>query len=118
MADRGRASDDELLDLIGADFHDDPDVEVGTMFHNPGLKVGGKLFAFTTNEGELIVKLPRKRADELADAGEAAHVVMGKRTMREWITVPGQSDRDATLARWRELAREAHDYVDSLRRAT
>lgn len=114
----GGGTNHELLDLIGADFDDDPDVEVGTMFHNPGLKVGDKLFAFVTNDGELIVKLPRKRADELADAGDAAHVVMGKRTMREWVTVPGQPDRDATLDRWRGLVREAHDYVDSLRRAT
>lgn len=106
----------DLLDLVAADFADDPEVATGTMFRSPGLRVGGKIFAFLGFEGELIAKLPRERTEELVESGVARRVVMGKRTMREWIEFPPGPDRDATLALWRDIAREAHRYVDELRR--
>ncbi|TDC42198.1 MmcQ/YjbR family DNA-binding protein [Actinomadura sp. KC345] len=87
-------------------------------FRSPGLRVGGKVFAFLGFDGELIVKLPSDRANAFVDAGTAEKVVMGERTMREWIAFPALDDRAATLTQWREVAREAHRYVDALRRTS
>jgi hypothetical protein len=108
--------DRELLEQVAEDYQGDPDVAMGTMFRSPGLRVGGKIFAFLGHRGELIVKLPSDRVGDFVEAGAAEKVVMGKRTMREWISFPLQDDRAATLVLWREVAREAHRYVDSLQR--
>lgn len=113
MAD---APNSDLLDRIAKDFTNDRDVAMGAMFRSPGLRVGGKIFAFLGHHGDLIVKVPSDRVSELIAAGQAKQVVMGKRTMREWIELPALRDRMATLALWRDIAREAHQYVDSLRR--
>jgi hypothetical protein len=117
MADRPQKPNRDLLDMVAEGF-DQPDVAMGTMFQSPGLRVGGKVFAFLGHDGELIVKLPRDRANHFVDAGTAEPVVMGKRTMREWIAFPGQEDRAATLALWRDVAQEAHTYVDSLQQSS
>jgi hypothetical protein len=110
----GRMTDRELLDRVAEDFHHEPGVVLGTMFRSPGLRVGRKIFAFLGSQGQLIVKLPNDRAGQFVDAGIAERVVMGKRTMREWVAFPNGEDRTATLALWREVAREAHRYVHSL----
>lgn len=120
MTEARKVPNRDLLDELAADFSTDAaagdaagdaGVVLGTMFRSPGLRVGGKIFAFLGAEGELIVKLPRDRALELIDAGTAEAVVMGKRTMREWVTVADQGDEESTLGVWRPLAREAHRFV-------
>jgi len=60
------------------------------------------------------VKVPGDRVRELVAAGKAEQVVMGKRTMREWIELPPSDDPAATLALWRGVAREAHRYVSAV----
>lgn len=100
-----------LLDELAVAFIDDPAVSVGTMFRSPGLRVGSKIFAFLGFEGELMVKLPVDRVAELVQAGRAVQVTMGRRTMREWVTLADQGDNDRTLAFWRPLAVEAHRFV-------
>jgi TfoX/Sxy family transcriptional regulator of competence genes len=115
MTDGRDVPNRDLLDAIAADFEDDQEVTMGTMFRSPGLRVGGKIFAFLGYDGELIVKLPGDRVRELVDDGAAEQVTMGKRTMREWVTLPVPADRTARLSSWRSLAHEAHQYVDSLR---
>ncbi|WP_162795144.1 hypothetical protein [Nonomuraea lactucae] len=104
-----------LLEEIAADFSDEPDVVLGTMFRNPGLRVGDKIFAFLGHGGELIVKLPQGRVRQHVDAGTAEQVTMGKRTMREWVAFPAQESDTATLALWRNVAHDAHRYVRALR---
>jgi hypothetical protein len=103
----------DLFDRLAEDFTGDGDVVMGTMFRSPGLRVRGKIFAFLGHRGGLIVKVPGDRIGELVAAGTGEQVVMGRRTMREWIEVPAGADRTATLALWRDLAREAHQYVGS-----
>lgn len=105
----------DLLEDIARCFDVDPDVAMATMFRSPGLRVGGKIFAFLGNRGELIVKLPRDRADQLVAEGTAEHVAMGTRTMREWVELPSGADSASTLSLWTGLAKEAHRYVDALR---
>lgn len=40
----------------------EPEVEEGSAFYSPGLKVRGKIFAMLV-KGELVVKLPAERVD-------------------------------------------------------
>ena len=82
-------------------------VSSGTGFgQNEGLRVGGKIFAMLVR-GELVVKLPRDRVDELVDAGVAVRFDAGKgRPMKEWASVgPGASRR------WRGIVEEARAFV-------
>src|SRR5262245_27593712 len=82
-------------------------VSVGTGFgKNEGLRIGGKIFAMLVR-GELVVKLPKDRVDELVDAGVAVRFDGGKgRPMKEWASIePGASRR------WRGLVDEARTFV-------
>ena len=73
---------------------------------NEGLRVSGKIFAMLVR-GELVVKLPRDRVDELVDAGAARRFDAGKgRPMKEWASVPASASR-----RWRGLVEEARTFV-------
>ena len=114
MTDRRPAPNLDLLERIAEDFDHEPDVVMGTMFRSPGLRDGRKIFAFLGTRGQLIVKLPRDQANRFVDAGRAEHVVMGARTMREWVAFPPREDRTATLRLWRDVAQEAYKYVHSL----
>ena len=82
-------------------------VTSGTGFGaNEGLRVSGKIFAMLVR-GELVVKLPRDRVDELVDAGAARRFDAGKgRPMKEWASVPASASR-----RWRGLVEEARTFV-------
>jgi hypothetical protein len=82
-------------------------VSAGTGFgRNEGLRVGGKIFAMLVR-GELVVKLPRSRVDELVDAGITVRFDAGKgRPMTEWASVGPEASR-----RWRGLVEEARAFV-------
>lgn len=92
------------FDAIANEFLSEPGVDEGTGFgSNPGLRVGGKIFAMEV-DGRLVVKLPAERVTALTEAG-AEPFVVGKRAMREWVSVaPGAHD-------WNALAREALAFV-------
>ncbi|UWF77646.1 MULTISPECIES: TfoX/Sxy family protein [Microbacterium] len=107
-------ADEELLQEIAGMLDHDGMLDIGTMFRRPGIRADGKIVAFLGADDRMITKVPRERALELIAAGEASEVTMGKRTMREWISVPAAADRDGTLARWTPLVREALAYVTSL----
>lgn len=103
------APNSDLLDRVAEDFHGDKNVAMGTIFRSPGLRVRDKIFVFLGRTGQLIAKLPSDRATELVANGTAEPMVMGGRTMREWIAFPPEKG----LATWREAAREAHRYVSA-----
>ena len=73
------------------------------------LMVDGKMAAFVTNEGELVVKLPAAAIARLTDAGTGAPLVMNGRSMREWFSVPRSPEVD-----WFALADEAVTFVRGL----
>ena len=85
----------------------EPGVSEGTGFgSNPGLNVGGKIFAMLVRD-ELVVKLPAGRCAELVAGGSARPFERGQgRPMKEWITVGA-----AGAPEWPALAREALAFV-------
>ncbi len=106
-------ADVEMLHEIAGGLEHEGPLEIGTMFRRPGIRAEGKIVAFLGTDNELIVKVPRARALALIAAGEASDVTMGKRTMREWITLPAASTREETIATWTPHVREALAYVTS-----
>jgi len=81
----------------------DDDVETGTMMGFPCLRVRGAFFASCDHRsGDLVVKLPAARVQELITAGAGVPFAPAGRAFREWLLV---ADRDA--ARWRALIAEA-----------
>src|SRR6187200_1495566 len=104
MDDRTRGR--ERLAEVASDLTTRSDVGVGRMFGSEGYSVRGKLFAFVSSDGRLVVKLPVERIDEL----ELDNMVMHGSPMREWAAVP----YDEGAARWGAITVEAHAFVDSI----
>jgi hypothetical protein len=63
---------------------EDAAVEQARIFASVGLKTGGKFFAFA-RRGELVVKLPEERVQELLGTREGTPFESGRRVMREWV---------------------------------
>lgn len=101
-----RARAVERLADVGSDLLERADVSMTRMFGSEALAVRGKLFAFASNAGDLVVKLSEQRVDELG----LDNMVMRGRPMREWAVVPF----DAGEERWRAILGEAHGFVDAI----
>jgi TfoX/Sxy family transcriptional regulator of competence genes len=72
-------------------------------FGSGTLKVNNRIFALLSRE-QLVVKLPRKRADELVATGVGQHYNPGHgRLQKEWLSVESGD--------WETLAREALTFV-------
>ena len=70
------------------------------------LKVKGRIFAMLVR-GELVLKLPRDRVDQLIGEGHGTHFDAGKgKPMREWFVLSPTSSK-----RWQPLAEEALVFV-------
>jgi hypothetical protein len=95
-------SPEQTFDFVVAKLSEEPGVTLGKAFHNPGLKLGSKLFAMLY-KGSLVVKLPEARCRELLETGTAAVFDRGQGTpMREWVALP-----EPDIRRWTAAAREA-----------
>ena len=78
----------------------------GKGFGSRGLKVNGKIFAMMSSKGRFVVKLSKKRVDELVSGGRGERFDPGHgRLMKEWVVLGTGS------ANWVDLAREACDFV-------
>ncbi len=76
-------------------------------FGSTSLKTNGKIFVMLVGD-RLVVKLDRRRVDELVAAGTGERFDPGHgRLMREWLAVDPAADDD----RWRSLADEAEAFV-------
>jgi len=101
-----------LFEAAVEPFSGDPRVTGGTGFgSSPGRRVDGRIFAMLVR-GELVVKVPRQRVDDLIASGSARWFDAGKgRPMREWASIT-TAGADA----WPELVAEAYEFVGSIGR--
>ncbi|SMH45234.1 hypothetical protein SAMN06295885_2503 [Rathayibacter oskolensis] len=76
------------------------DVDIATMFGSPAIRHRGKVVCFLSHDAQLIVKLTREDTLGLIGEGRAEPVVMGARTLREWVSVPRLDDDRAALEHW------------------
>ena len=73
----------------------------------PCVRVGGAFFASCDRRsGDLLVKLPEARVDELVTSGRARAFAPAGRRFREWAAVPVERSRT-----WRRLLDEALAFV-------
>src|SRR2546429_7515231 len=78
----------------------------GSGFGRGALRYHRKIFAMFVR-GQLVVKLPRKRVDELVADGHGDRFDANKGTpMKEWFSLAPES-----VLAWPELAREALDFA-------
>ena len=76
-------------------------------FGSTSLKTSGKIFAMLVN-GRLVVKLDRRRVDELVASGDGERFDPGHgRLQKEWLAIESASSDDVWLA----LAAEAEAFV-------
>jgi hypothetical protein len=98
---------EQLVDeFVGVDGVTPP--EGGSGFGRSALRYRRKIFAMFVR-GQLVVKLPRPRVDELVAGGHGERFDANTRTpMQEWISL----DPGSALP-WPPLAREALDFARS-----
>jgi hypothetical protein len=106
------ASPETLFDAVVERYSSDPRVTGGTGFgSSPGRRVDGRIFAMLVR-GELVVKLPRQRVDELVESGAATWFDAGKaRPLREWAVIA-----PVHAGIWPDIVGEAYDFVGSIGR--
>ena len=108
--DAETAHADAMLERLAKPFLDRDGVTWGRMFSSTGLGIRGKIFAVVNHSGNLMVKVPEVRADELEESGTATRMVMRGREMREWVEMsPDRGD-----AAWSDLLDEAYAYLDAI----
>jgi hypothetical protein len=100
----------DLLEKLAEPYLAKPGVTWGRMFSTTGLGVRGKIFAVVNHSGNLMVKVPKARADALESARTATRMVMRGREMREWVEMSPEQGEVA----WQELLADAYAYVDSI----
>jgi hypothetical protein len=86
-------------------------ISEGKGFGSSGqLKVEGRIFAMLVR-GELVLKLPRARVEELVLERQGVHFDAGKgKPMKEWFVLSPTSSQS-----WAPLAQEALDFVKAKR---
>jgi TfoX/Sxy family transcriptional regulator of competence genes len=83
------------------------EVEKARMFASDGLKTGGKFFAMVSSKGDLVVKLPAERVDEIVSSGAGERFDPGHgRVMKEWASLR-PADEQACAA----YVEEAREFV-------
>lgn len=81
--------------------------ERSTMMGHPCLRIGGDFFAsMERRTGDLIVKLPAARVDELIEAGTAEPFAPAGRRFKEWALISERDER-----RWESLLHDAMTFV-------
>jgi hypothetical protein len=108
-ADRPPTPGEERFWELAEPFLVRPEVTRSTMMGFPCLRVRGQFFASTDRaNGNLLVKLPEERVDELVAEGRAEPFAPAGRRFREWAAVPFTRSRS-----WRKLLDEAHAFNDA-----
>jgi hypothetical protein len=101
--DAARALYDELTD----DLLYDPAVGRATMMGFPCVRLAGRFLACCNKRnGNLVVKLPRERVQELVERGTGDPFAPAGKVFKEWVSIPTV---DRTL--WKKLLAEAADFA-------
>jgi len=87
-----------------------PGVGTGTKFNSTNFTIGDKVFAFTREDG-IVLKLPSETVKELIETRSATALVMGKRTMKEWVVI--HYDDPEAAGNDLQLFTQAIDFVSS-----
>ena len=99
---------DPTFSLIVDVFANDGQVSCGKGkgFGSGALKVNGKIFAMMSSKEKFVVKLPKKRVDDLVNFGKGEHFDPGHgRLMKQWVVLKvAKSD-------WVDFAKEAKRFV-------
>jgi hypothetical protein len=107
-----KADAEKLFEEVVARFRGDlavapPSAAEGGKLGASGVKVDGKIFAMLS-KGELVVKLPRQRVEELVASGTGNPFDPGHgRVMKKWVTIGPRHGG------WGELAEEARQSLAS-----
>ncbi len=82
-------------------------IEKSTMMGFPCLRVNGDFFASCDRRsGDLVIKLPKERVQELIDSGVGKDFAPNGRKFKEWLAVELREDK-----LWDELMDEALEFV-------
>jgi hypothetical protein len=95
----------QVFEDLAAEHLSRPEAGRRTMFGRDCLVVGGRNFAFF-HDDRLALRLPPEVAAPMLATGEATTPLMGKRAMRNWVSVP-LSGEPGGAERWRTLLGEA-----------
>jgi hypothetical protein len=97
--------EDLIADLVGEPGVTPPQ---GGGFGRSAVRFNGKIFVMFVR-GQLVLKLPEDRVDEMIAAGNGARFDANKGTpMREWLSLDPRADQPSL-----PLAREALDFARS-----
>src|ERR687891_190380 len=104
--ERWEALVETMLERSNATYGADESRGARRAFGATSLKANGKIFAMLVKD-KLVVKLPRKRVDDLVEAGSGERFDAGRgRIQKEWLSVNSQADGE-----WLALATEAERFV-------
>lgn len=108
MTRRNSDADSDLFwELICELQAEDQRVMEGTIMGGPCVRVNSEFLGLVDYKGSgLVVKLPRKRVDELISSGVGRPFGPAGKVFKEWISVP-TPDEDL----WRSLLLEGIEFV-------
>jgi hypothetical protein len=101
------AAREELFWRLAETLYADPAVTRSTMMGYPCLRAGGKFFACVDRRsGNLVVKVPAARVNELIADGLGLPFTPNGRVFREWVAIPIPDDHE-----WSALLHEAKAFA-------
>ena len=100
----------ELVTVLTPMLENLPGVVIGKKLNSANFTIRKKVFAFTKDSG-VVLKLPPETVKELVRTRAASLLVMGNRTMKEWVVIHYKDAADAR--KHLGLFKEAMDYVSS-----
>ena len=99
---------EELFWRLAEALYTNPAVTRSTMMGFPCLRIKGGFFACVERStGNLIVKLPADRVNELIASGDGIAFAPNGKVFREWVAFPVLDE-----AEWAALLAEAQAFVD------
>jgi hypothetical protein len=107
---RSKQMKNELAAVLTSMLEELPGVVVGKKFNSVNFTVDKKVFSFI-KDGSVVLKLPPETVKALVAARTASLLVMGKRTMKEWVVIRYKEPADAKKDLG--LFKEAMEFVSS-----